>query len=46
MTVGDTPKVTDKMKNLADDFPSSRPGPKTTSGFIILLVGGLAIYYW
>lgn len=32
--------------NLADDYPSSRPGLKTAIGAAILLIGGLVLFYW
>lgn len=35
-----------KNSNLADDHAPTRPGPKTAIGAVILLVGGLVIYYW
>jgi hypothetical protein len=35
-----------KTLNPADEYPSSRPGLKTAIGAAILLIGGLAIYYW
>ncbi len=35
-----------KNSNFADNYPASRPGPKTAIGAVIVLVGGLVIYYW
>ncbi len=39
-------ETTKKNANFADEHPPSRPGPKTAIGAVIVLVGGLVIYYW
>lgn len=44
--MADASEKSEKHRNPADDFPSSRPGPKTAIGAAILLIGGLMIYYW
>ena len=32
--------------NPADEYPSSRPGPRTAIAAAVLLIGGIALFYW
>lgn len=38
------PKI-ERTPNAGDEFPASRPGTKTTIGAVILLIGGIVIFY-